>query len=262
MTPVNVVLSPPETSSSMMDVQECSLLRASTTQPPGHKSAAYGAVSHGSIVRSYGVLSCLGGRQSCISAMLTRDEAVSGSCCQSKSSASLEISRGFGYLESVLQTVNSSLPCRVHYRNNAILDRWQFIEEVVVALYEHGELKQSLTFDATGTDYLSWFSPEKLKDAGNWKDLKGLKTNYFSIPGYVEMKRNFYINYKIKNCAGDISWLIVVDHSEGTCNYENIPKFPVFLYSTNATTVADKAKHMSRADVMAIFVKYHSICPA
>ncbi|XP_012941367.1 uncharacterized protein LOC106012573 [Aplysia californica] len=159
---------------------------------------------------------------------------------------------------SLFQQVSSSLPCSVHYRNNPILDCWQNIDEVVVALYDSGVLKQSLTFDAAGTDYLSWFSPKKLKDAGNWKDLKGLSTNYFSIPGYVRVKRNFYINHKFGGCGGDIGWLLVVDQANAKCGYEKFKTFPQFLYNSRDTRMNFKSKFRALADVMAVFVKYRS----
>ncbi|XP_035827113.1 uncharacterized protein LOC101852198 [Aplysia californica] len=164
-------------------------------------------------------------------------------------------------IEACCRQVNGSLPCSGHYRNAGILDNWQNIEEVVVALYDRGVLKQSLTFDAAGTDYLSWFSAANLKDPGIWRDLQRKHTNFFSITGDQRYERPFFINNKYGGCPGDSGWLVAADHQRHPCPWEKHSSYPQFLYSKdNGPTHWNKNEKIDRADVLAIFVKPYNGC--
>ncbi|XP_005104008.1 uncharacterized protein LOC101851971 isoform X2 [Aplysia californica] len=164
-------------------------------------------------------------------------------------------------IEPCCTQVNGSLPCSGHYRNAAILNNWQNIEEVVVALYDRGVLKQSLRFDAAGTTYLSWFSADKLKNSGKWRDLKSKTTNYFSIAGHLSYKRRFYINHKLHGCKHDDGWFMAMDKARPPCPYERHSSFPQFLYSSgNARALWSTSGDTVQADVMAIFVKPYNGC--
>ncbi|XP_005104007.1 uncharacterized protein LOC101851754 [Aplysia californica] len=164
-------------------------------------------------------------------------------------------------IEPCCTQVNGSLPCSGHYRNAGILNNWQNIEEVVVALYERGVLKQSLTFDAAGTDYLSWFSPANLKDAGKWQDLKEKTTNFFSIAGDTLWKRRFFINHLYLGCLADNGWFLAMDNPLPPCQYEKYSSFPQFLYSSGTGRMTwSSSGEVAQADVMAIFVKPYNGC--
>ncbi|XP_012941145.1 uncharacterized protein LOC101854267 [Aplysia californica] len=165
--------------------------------------------------------------------------------------------------EPCCKQVNGSLPCSAHYRNNAILDDWQFIEEVVLAVYERGVIKQALTFDAAGTDYLSWFSPGNLKGAGKWEDLKEKTTNFFSIAGDAGLKRRFYINQIYLGCLADIGWFMAMDNPLPPCQYEKHSSYPQFLYSSGTGRMTwSSSGELAQADVMAVFVKFYKGCSA
>lgn len=98
-------------------------------------------------------------------------------------------------------------------------------------LYNAGTEVASLTFNATGTDKLSWFSQENLVQSP-WTDLKtATNLQTFSINGDT---RIFEISGRYIFCPTDHGWfLIVEDH----CSWETRLPYASILYSKLDTFV-------------------------
>ena len=56
------------------------------------------------------------------------------------------------------------------------------------SVFREGEEKQYVIFDGLGTDYVNWFSQDKILES-SWTNLQHETYNYFSIEGYV----SFYL---------------------------------------------------------------------
>ncbi|KAK7491335.1 hypothetical protein BaRGS_00017436, partial [Batillaria attramentaria] len=129
-------------------------------------------------------------------------------------------------------TVNGSLPCDRHYRSR-LLDLWPSasIDEVRLVLYENGTEKEHLAFSGTGSDYMSWFSQERLVES-SWTDLKSTTgLNYFSIAGHPSEGRRFFINHAYNSCPNDVGWLVVKDKQSETCDWGHVLHVPAILYA-------------------------------
>lgn len=54
--------------------------------------------------------------------------------------------------------------------------------QVKLAVYEGGVEKAYMIFTGLGSNYINWFSADRLVES-SWKDLKSSAHNYFSILG-------------------------------------------------------------------------------
>ncbi|CAL1535283.1 unnamed protein product [Lymnaea stagnalis] len=165
------------------------------------------------------------------------------------------------HVESGCQQLDSSLPCTHHYRNNDILDNWGTIDEVAFVLYKNNTKVKHVLFDGSGSTYLNWFDRNRVKDS-SWTDLKTKPANYFSIIGETTPSyngRKFFINHSYNGCPNDIGWFVAIDNQNGVCPWEQNEALPVFLYAQGNEAVKWTAGKTSRADVLAIFVRYFNI---
>ena len=98
-------------------------------------------------------------------------------------------------------------------------------------LYNAGTEVASLTFNAIGTDKLSWFSQENLVQSP-WKDLKtATSLQTFSINGD---SRNFEISGRYILCSTDYGWFLIVENG---CSWETRLPQGSILYSKLDTFV-------------------------
>ena len=103
-----------------------------------------------------------------------------------------------------------------------------------MVLYEGADAKKELTFDASGTDKLNWFTVDKVVNYP-WSDLKTEPKNYFSIQGWCGggKCRSFFINRNYGGCGNDSGWLIAV---AAACSWEtSSSRSNGFLYSKGST---------------------------
>ena len=98
-------------------------------------------------------------------------------------------------------------------------------------LYTAGTEVASLTFNAIGTDKLSWFSQENLIQSP-WKDLKtATNLQTFSING---SSRIFEISGRYIVCLTDYGWFLIV---KSQCSWETRLPQASILYSKLNTSV-------------------------
>ena len=65
----------------------------------------------------------------------------------------------------------------------------------------HWAAVKELSFKATGTDKLKWFSKDKLREPLPWENVKSEEQNSFSIKRLTN--RNFFINRNYGGCHID-----------------------------------------------------------
>ena len=77
-----------------------------------------------------------------------------------------------------------------------------------MTLYENGNSKKELLFNASGTNNINWFSVDKLTSS-SWTDIKTEQRNFFSIQGDCKGLncRSFFINQRYSGCDSDWGWL-------------------------------------------------------
>ncbi|XP_025104399.1 uncharacterized protein LOC112570229 [Pomacea canaliculata] len=149
--------------------------------------------------------------------------------------------------------------CDRHYRSR-LLDSWpsSALDKVKLAVYEGGVEKAYMIFTGLGSNYINWFSADRLVES-SWKDLKSSAHNYFSILGWSSGtdQRNFYVNRGHGGCPVDIGWLSIKD-SGNHCPWETSHQIPAFVYSKSETMINwQGAGHVRGfADVMAVWVKF------
>ncbi|XP_059149547.1 uncharacterized protein LOC131936531 [Physella acuta] len=161
-------------------------------------------------------------------------------------------------VEPGCKQVTDPLPCKNHYRNSEVFDNWERVQEVAFILYSNYQKVKEILFDGTKTNYMTWFDKSKVKFS-SWNQLKDTQTNIFSISGdiRVNLKRAFYINNLYNGCE-DKGWFVALDMAYGSCPYEKIDRFPVFLYARHNQPENFNSGALDKADTMAIFVKYYS----
>nr|KAG5702787.1 hypothetical protein BaRGS_001869 [Batillaria attramentaria] len=129
---------------------------------------------------------------------------------------------------------------------------------VRLVLYENGTEKEHLAFSGTGSDYMSWFSQERLVES-SWTDLKSTTgLNYFSIAGHPSEGRRFFINHAYNSCPNDVGWLVVKDKQSETCDWGHVLHVPAILYAPSNHEVTWESHGFREADVMAVFVKFRA----
>ena len=105
-----------------------------------------------------------------------------------------------------------------------------------MTVYEGGNSKKELMFDASGSDNLNWFSVDKLISSP-WTDVKTETRNFFSLQGDCKGLdcRSFLISRRYAGCENDEGWLSG-SLSNIWCAWETTPshKYNV-LYSKLST---------------------------
>ena len=97
-------------------------------------------------------------------------------------------------------------------------------------LYTSGTEVASLSFDAIGTDKLSWFSQDNLVQSP-WTDLKtATNLQAFSING---ADRIFEISGRYSGCDRDYGWFLI---TKGNCPWETrLPQASILYSKLNAS---------------------------
>ena len=98
-------------------------------------------------------------------------------------------------------------------------------------LYNAGAEVASLTFNAIGTDKMSWFSQEHLVQSP-WKDLK-TATNLQTFSINVAL-RTFEISGPYGGCSTDYGWILIIG---SICSWETRLPQASILYSKLDTFV-------------------------
>ncbi|XP_025104872.1 uncharacterized protein LOC112570546 [Pomacea canaliculata] len=150
--------------------------------------------------------------------------------------------------------------CDRHYRSR-LLDSWpsSALDKVKLAVYEGGVEKAYMIFTGLGSNYINWFSADRLVQS-SWKDLKSSAHNYFSIIGIDEpnrVTRRFYVSNVHNSCPGDKGWLSIKDKGH-VCLWETADQIPTIFYSKSETmgTWETAGAPVGRAEVMAVWVKF------
>ncbi|XP_071944155.1 uncharacterized protein [Antedon mediterranea] len=117
---------------------------------------------------------------------------------------------------------------RDHYKSS-LVDAWDKVSKVKIALYDNGESKLSLIFNAIGASKTEWFTKERLLNYP-WKDLRTKTPAQFKMV-YTRPNGNSYfaIYDVIDNCQNDKLWMGIWTF-EG-CTYEMTEPRPIFMYS-------------------------------
>ncbi|XP_070568464.1 uncharacterized protein [Ptychodera flava] len=146
---------------------------------------------------------------------------------------------------------------RDHYKSPKV-DTWSTlgVREVKLSVYEDGEERMYLIFDARGSDKSNWLSNERLISTP-YHDLldADVAKNFFSLSGDAPLSRRFFINSVYPGCANDVGWLVVVDPGHVVCPWSNDGERPYFLYSKTAQRANYNSDSVGRADFMAIHIK-------
>ncbi|XP_071083329.1 uncharacterized protein [Haliotis cracherodii] len=150
------------------------------------------------------------------------------------------------------RSLNSSLPCDLHFRSKA-LNEWTSLNiiQVKILLIAEAQVKAVIVFDGKNSNKENWFTSSRVVSS-SWSDL--YSSTIFRITGW--QTRRFYINYFLGKCAEDSGWLVVLDR-EPLCSSYTFPKGPTIMYSP----VSGKsliASEYQKADAMAILVKLGS----
>lgn len=147
-----------------------------------------------------------------------------------------------------------------HYRDPKV-DQWNQldIKYARVSLFKQSVEVAYIVFHARGSDYMNWFSDNRVVSS-SWTDLSPHQSfNIFSIAGIHSTRetymyyRSFYILLKDSGCNNDLAYMGVVE-LEGVCNWDVFTAYPQFVYSDMG--VAERFNNMmfGRADYMAVFV--------
>ncbi|RUS84320.1 hypothetical protein EGW08_007914 [Elysia chlorotica] len=163
-------------------------------------------------------------------------------------------------VEAACKQFSMSLPCANHYRNRVAMEKWASlvnVDQVLLALYEKGQIVKLIRFNGKGSTPTSWFEGQRVLQS-SWTDLKSKSHNYFSIEGDArfDLLRRFIVNHKYGGCPGDEGWLIVSDSVPGGCPYEKKQAAPAFIYAKGSTAAVWETHEVGRADAMGIFIKY------
>ncbi|XP_025104625.1 uncharacterized protein LOC112570390 [Pomacea canaliculata] len=149
--------------------------------------------------------------------------------------------------------------CDRHYRS-LLLDFWpsSALDKVKLAVYEGGVEKAYMIFTGLGSNYINWFSADRLVQS-SWKDLKSSAHSYFDITGFSARGtfRRFYVSKNHGGCPGDNGWLNIKD-AGNSCPWETSNQNPAFVYSKAETVINWQSAGDMRgfADVMAVWVKF------
>ena len=153
---------------------------------------------------------------------------------------------------------NHSLPCVNHYRNRDAFENWANIDEVLLAVFDKGQIKKNIVFNGNGSTPISWFEASRVITS-SWNDLKTAPHNIFSIEGDARplYMRRFLINNDYTTCTRSHGWFYAGEALDGGCLMDKTIARPFFQYSTLKTmAVWHTQQDVARADTFGVFVKY------
>ncbi|XP_028415343.1 uncharacterized protein LOC114538367 [Dendronephthya gigantea] len=159
--------------------------------------------------------------------------------------------------ESSLEALNKKSSFK-HYYKNRIVPDWKMFNptKVRVVLYSQTKEKLVLSFNASGTNNMDWFSVDRLQQPP-WQDIVSSPKNVFSIDGEClgNLCRSFFINSIYNGCPGDEGWFMV--GSIARCAWEK--RFPgnSFQYSKNDKTrvIWSQYDKVGTAEVFTVYLR-------
>ncbi|KAK7114311.1 uncharacterized protein [Littorina saxatilis] len=163
------------------------------------------------------------------------------------------------------KTTDGRLFCDRHYRSK-LLDLWDKlpIGLVRVGLYTNNEEQRYFEFDGEGSNYLNWFSQDRLINS-SYTDLSATMPllKFFSIQGDPTFARTFFINQNFGDCSADAGWLVVTDSADPLCPWEKnrLTKPYPAIWFKNEDTVSSgwtNSETLGVADTLVISVKLKS----
>ena len=153
--------------------------------------------------------------------------------------------------------VLSNTNAKSHYRNSAVQE-WKNIQVVLVrvALFENGKEVAFILFDGDRSDYMNWFSKERILDS-SWNHLRyDSALNFASIIGDGNHNRRFFINTRYRGCQNDHGFMLLLDNGPSPCNYEKTSKQPQFMYAKFPGGTRWDSMLFGYADSMTISIKH------
>ncbi|XP_071944160.1 uncharacterized protein [Antedon mediterranea] len=122
---------------------------------------------------------------------------------------------------------------RDHYKSS-LVDAWDKVSKVKIALYDKGKSKLSLIFNAVDASKTEWFTKERLLNYP-WKDLRTKTPQMFELFPTSSNGNRFGIYDVIGNCADHKFWMAISTFEE--CDYEMTEPRPIFMYSDRKTSI-------------------------
>ncbi|XP_071945593.1 uncharacterized protein [Antedon mediterranea] len=123
---------------------------------------------------------------------------------------------------------------RDHYKSS-LVDAWDKVSKVKIALYDNGESKLSLIFNAVGATKTEWFTKARLLNYP-WKDLRTKTPATFNMVMTGTNGRRYWNIFDVLgNCRDRILWLSVAPFVG--CIHELTEPVPVFMYSDRKTSI-------------------------
>lgn len=141
-----------------------------------------------------------------------------------------------------------------HYRDKGI-DTWTHhnIRYLKFALYKERREVAYVIFDAAGSSKSNWFAGSRVLSS-SWPDLTAQSSyNYFSIEGFANYNRRFYINRQHGGCDNDLGHVAVSEMPVKRCDWDTYPAYPQFLYSATSSVNRWNRLQYGQADYLAIF---------
>ncbi|GFN98866.1 hypothetical protein PoB_002537200 [Plakobranchus ocellatus] len=152
---------------------------------------------------------------------------------------------------------NYSLPCTNHYRNKDAMDNWENVDEVLLAVFNKGQLVKNIVFNGRSSTPTTWFEANRVV-VSSWSDLKTQSHNFFSMEGELraQYRRRFFINHDYTTCEAFRGWFFVGESTGNGCLMEKSLSKPIFQYATGNTMAVWASDNVARADAIGIFLKY------
>ncbi|KAL8559725.1 hypothetical protein ACOMHN_002258 [Nucella lapillus] len=107
-------------------------------------------------------------------------------------------------------------------------------DQVKVAVWNEGQEKANIIFDARNADKMSWFQPQRIISS-TYTDIRGANFNFFDMRGDTSMGREFLVNKNSQSCYG-VGWIMV--STQNNCFYERATNKPTFYYSKGTTSAS------------------------
>ncbi|RUS75955.1 hypothetical protein EGW08_016282 [Elysia chlorotica] len=152
---------------------------------------------------------------------------------------------------------NYSVPCVNHYRNKDAFDNWNNIDEVLLAVFDKGQMVKRIVFNGHGSTITSWFEASRVI-LSSWDDMKTQSQNFFSIEGETrpQYMRRFFINHDYTTCETFKGWFFVGEALDGGCATEKTIARPFIQFAAGKTMAVWQSSGVARADSFGVFLKY------
>ncbi|XP_033096061.1 uncharacterized protein LOC117100468 [Anneissia japonica] len=148
-----------------------------------------------------------------------------------------------------------SMDTKQNYRNHAVLKSWSslFIPSAKLSFYDESQnLVAFIWCSANGYTMTTWFW-QNLFIGSSWIDISpAYSFSNFGFNGYNE--RLFYVG-RSDECDTGAGWIMVVNGQTNTsCQWESAESYPLFLYSSDKTSVEWATGNVGHATFMIIEV--------